>query len=136
MIAVDPEAHAVLVNWSRWATSGHLPSEFWIGCESAEAQAVADAGEVYQETGERLANALRVGSAPFSEQQAVEVELIVLRLPERLRKALRLHYIAWRTLPMNAKCRILGVTGDGYFELIARAAAEVMHRLKAQTVMA
>lgn len=45
-----------------------------------------------------------------------------MRLPERPRMALRLHYVVHKRMPMQQKCKMLGVSQDGYPELVAGAA--------------
>lgn len=78
---------------------------------------------------ERL-ESIRGKLPPWDEQEAVRVETTMLRMPHQWRKALRLHFVVWREMSINQKCRSLGVSHQGYPELICAAAAELASRLR------
>ena len=119
---IDRETHERLKNWARWCRSGYLPAEFWVGCQSAEADSVSEAGAVLETTAERLDTALRAGSGPYDEKDAAIIEIEVLRSPPKMRMILRLHYVTWRSIPMSRKRKLLGVSDSGYWDLLELAA--------------
>ena len=96
-----------------------------MGCQSAEADSIPEAGAVLESTAERLTAALRGGSGPYDEVDAAAIEIGVLRSPPKMRMILRLHYVTWRTIPMARKRRMLGVNDSSYWNLLELAAARI-----------
>lgn len=48
-----------------------------------------------------------------------------MRLPDKNRLALRLHYVVHKQMPISQKLRALGVSHDDYFVLVRRSALMV-----------
>lgn len=114
----DTNTRDLLVNWAKWARGKYLPTHFHVECGSLESDYLPDAGEVLDDTSDRLSKALAATPERFSDRLAVQIEVIVMNLPVKSRDALRLHYVIWRAMPIKQKRRILGVTEDGYNVLV------------------
>lgn len=123
---IDAQTHRSLVQWACWARGPY--GLFDVRAESAESRYIAPAGEVWMTAEEALKQSIS-RSERFSDQQAIMVEQIVCKLPENPRDGLRLHYVIAKRLPLDSKCRRLGVSRDGYFELVEIAAGMVRNLL-------
>lgn len=55
----------------------------------------------------------------------MRIEIRVMRLPDKNRLALRLHYVVHKQMPISQKLRALGVSHDDYFVLVRRSALMV-----------
>src|SRR5574341_2417955 len=117
---IDRDLHERLVLWARWCAGRHLP-RLEVRCESAESAYLPPLEGVYSSTEEALKAAL----PPINGEHAFAIERIVLKLPDKPRLALRLHYVWYRKLAHSQKCRMLGVSNDGYNELVRSAALMV-----------
>lgn len=125
-LQISDRARELLENWAGWCMSGYFPSEFAVGCDSAESIASGRLGNIHLTATELLQQSIRDGSgSPYNEPQAVAVELAVLRLPDKQRLAVRLHFVAWRRIPMNRKFRLLGVGELGYFDLVEAGVRQI-----------
>jgi hypothetical protein len=60
-----------------------------------------------------------------SDPEALQTEIIVLRLPQKNRQALRLHYVAYKIVPMGKRLRLLGVGFEAYRDLVRKSALMV-----------
>jgi len=129
---VEPELHTILVQWAKWCRGNYLPSEFWVQAGSIETGYLPPAGDVFLSAADALQKGLKTTQERFSDPQAARIEVIVMRLPEKNRKALRLHYVAHKQLPMSHKRRLLGVTFDGYWELVKLSALMMRNCLHIQ----
>ena len=117
---VDSETHHLLVSWGQWAR-GKLKPLGHVKCESIEHKYLPPGENVFKSATELLE-----GSRPvLSDEPVVKVELLVMRMPEPHRTALRLDYVVYNRMPLSQKCRTLGVDRDSYFDLVARAANRV-----------
>ena len=121
---VDGETHALLVSWGQWAR-GKLRPIGAVSCRSLESNYLPPAGNVY----EGIEGVLKTSKPILSDEPVMKVEILVMRMPERHRMALRLDYVVYNRMPLSQKCRQLGVGRDDYFELVARAANRVRQAL-------
>jgi hypothetical protein len=122
-LQIDPELHRRLVEWARWCRGpdSEWAARFRVLCRSAESAHLPPAGVVYEG-----AEVLLRPAMPIKDVDAGEVEVCVMRLPERPRSALRLHYVARKhEFTLARKCRLLGTTHEGYFELVTAAAGQL-----------
>lgn len=121
MIPISDDLHQRLVAWARWVR-GSVRGPALPTCLSAEHGYLPPAGEVWTSVEDLLVKQVRRAQAPFNEHEAMQVELRIMRLPERPKTALRLHYVVYKAMPMQRKCRILGCTGEEYPVIVGRAA--------------
>jgi hypothetical protein len=82
------------------------------------------AGEVYLSATEAIERSLRYMPARPDWPQ-LEVELIVMRLPDRHRLAIRLDYVAHKRLTLVQKATLTGVHQDLFLGLVGEAAGMV-----------
>ena len=122
---IDPDTHKLLVDWACWCRSKHTPTEFHVLCQSAESKHLPEAGEVMMTLEERL----KSSKPNYDSLQAERVEDVIRCLPDKPKLALRLHYVVWRSMPIKQKRRLLGVSEDGYWELLENAALLTSQRL-------
>lgn len=125
------EVHRRLLNWGFWCRSNYLPTDFWVGCESAEHLHVArrtDAeGDTIQDT---YVEAMKRDVGRISQDGAEEIaDIIKPPFPAKYRLALKLHYVIWREMPRRQKCRLLGVGYNDYFDVVEQAVTAVGRRL-------
>ncbi len=135
MIDIPEELHARLIRWAIWNRGHFIPSCLAVQCGSLESDYLPPAGAVYEGTEEAIKASLgsyRDAEDPrtVSDPEALQTEIIVLRLPELNRMALRLHFIAFKTVKLAQKCRKLGVGEAGYYELVRRSALMVRNVCK------
>ena len=123
VISIPSPLHDRLVAWAKWCREPlRGPDE--VRCSSAESAWLPVSGAVWVGVEELLVAELRKGGGG-SEHLAIEVEVRVMRLPERPRSALRLHYVVHRRMPLGQKLRMLGVGVEEYPRLVERAARMV-----------
>jgi DNA-directed RNA polymerase specialized sigma24 family protein len=121
MVDIEPELNGILIDWAKWCRGHAIPMTFWVGCKSIESGFVGELGDVHEDTEGRHTKALETAETR-PEYLCLEIEKAVMRLPEKHRTALRLHYVIRKQLPMSQKRRILGVSQDGYIKLVTRSA--------------
>ena len=121
---IEPELHARLVSWAQWCRGSGLP-RLDVHCTSAESNWLPPAINIYQTASEAL-QAVKPAK-PVSE--AIQVEIAVLRLPDKPRLAVRLHYVVHKRMPMQQKFRRLGVGEEGYWSLLDDACTLLRMRL-------
>ena len=125
--------HALLVRWAIWNRGYYIPSGFWVRAGSIESDYLPPAQNVYESTEDALRKSIgkhRDTDDPrtVSDPEALQTEIVILRLPDKNRMALRLHYVAYRQMPIRQRCRQLGVGFEGYKELVRRSALMVRNR--------
>lgn len=125
MIDIPEEIHTLLTRWARWCRGRHAPSSHWVKAGSLESSYLPPAGDVFESTEDAIKKSLGSSQERLSDHEAMGVEITVLRLPERNRMALRLHYVAFKAIPVAQKQRMLGVSYDDYFDLVRRSALMV-----------
>ncbi len=135
MIDIPSELHDRLIRWAIWNRGYFLPTGFWVKASSLETDYLPPAQNVYKSTEEVLRDSIgkhRNTDDPrtVSDPEALQTEIIVLRLPDKNRMALRLHYVAYRQMPVRQRCRVLGVGFEGYKELVRLSALMVRNCTK------
>jgi hypothetical protein len=110
-----------------------MPPTLEVKCGSLESDYLPPAGAVYAGTEEALKSSLgkyRDAEDPrtVSDPEALQTEIIILRLPNKNRLALRLHFVVFKAMKMEQKYRLLGVGADGYPELVRYSALMVRNR--------
>jgi hypothetical protein len=68
---------------------------------------------------------LRKGRPAVPEYPLVQIEVAVMRLPEKPKEALRLDYLWHRQFPLAARCKMLGLGERDYWRVRYDAAMRV-----------
>ena len=111
--------HWRLVAWARWCRSPDAPQT--VRCRSLESGYLPLAGEVF----ESVEALLRKGRPAVPEYPLVQIEVAVMRLPEKPREALRLDYLWHRQFPLAARCKMLGLGERDYWRVRYDAAMQI-----------
>lgn len=130
MIDIPKELEDRLIRWAIWNRGHYIPSTLHVKCVSLESDYLPPAGAVYEGTEEAIKSSLgkyRDAEDPrtVSDPEALQTEVIILRLPDKNRKALRLHYVEYKKIPVRQRCRQLGVGFEAYTELVRLSALMV-----------
>lgn len=128
---IPSELWNLLVQWAKWCR-GSIPELRMADiARSIECRKfLAPAGDQFLSVEEILIRQLRKSRAgQLPDREMLAVEMTVKDLPARNRLCLRLEYVVYKSMPISRKRRILGVTEDGYADLVWRSSFMVRNRL-------
>lgn len=133
MIDIPQELHERLLRWAIWNRGHYIPPTLAVQCGSLESDYLPPAGAVYEGTEEAIKSSLgkykdKDDPRTVSDPEALQTEIIILRLPSKNKLALRLHYVAHRQVPVRQRCRMLGVGFEAYTELVRYSALMVRNK--------
>jgi DNA-directed RNA polymerase specialized sigma24 family protein len=125
---IPDELHRLLVRWAIWARGSHLDRHMKLICRSIEHKHLGRATNVYTSVEDIIKADLRRHDV-IRDSDMLEVERAVMRLPDKHRLAVRLHYVVHKRVPLIQKRKLLGCREDEYDLLVLRGAVMVARRL-------
>lgn len=128
MLDLPPELYQLLRAWGMWCRGPATDRQMQVICQSIESRYLPRRGDVGETVEALLERQIRRYERP-SDALMGQVEQTVMRLPGKFPLALRLEFHVYKSMPISRKRRLLGVTEDGYWDMVRRASLMVRNRM-------